>query len=74
MQNLKRTEETTGKGDKRDSSIASKHSSSSKFLKRKPDVKKIISGKSGVKKKENQVSEYFESEIFLIRRNNYANL
>ena len=54
MQNLKRTEETTGKGDKRDSSI--------------------ISGKSGVKKKENQVSEYFESEIFLIRRNNYANL
>ena len=56
MQNLKRTEETTGKGDKRDSSIASKHSSSSKFLKRKPDVKKIISGKSGVKKKENQVS------------------
>ena len=44
-------EELTGKVERRDTSNASKHSSSSKFLKRKPDVKKIMSGVGGKKRK-----------------------
>ena len=51
MHMIRKMEELTSKADKREGSIASKHSSSSKFLKRKPDVKKIISGVGGKKRR-----------------------
>lgn len=47
----------------RDSSNASRNSSSSKFLKRKPDTKKLFLGNGAKKRRETSATEYFDREL-----------